>query len=45
MTLSTEQIQKKVEGCSFYYRGLCQISKKECDWGTKESRCIGPQEA
>jgi hypothetical protein len=29
--------------CDFYYRGLCQISKQECDYGSDDSRCRGPQ--
>lgn len=29
------------ETCDFYYRGLCQISKQECDYGTADSRCQG----
>ena len=32
----------KVEECSFYFRGMCRITKQACDVGTKEQRCSGP---
>jgi len=30
------------ETCDFYYHGLCNISKQECDYGTDDQRCHGP---
>ena len=43
MTNTTKQSKTKASECDFYFRGQCQITKSECDFGTDNSRCNGPQ--
>ena len=36
-------VDTEIQECRFYFQGLCQISKSDCDFGDEDSLCSGPQ--